>query len=238
MNYSVPKKQLLPFIGNEDLYKNVEVVLNVANRTIKEAEDLYKNSIDPFSALFDVVTLNLNFSDWLIKERGRQSQKTIQNALGSFHQEILGSISGCESLGKGKVIDLVNHDKKIIAEVKNKYNTTKGNHKTAVYDDLKKILQNEYNGYTGYYVEIIPRAKKEYDKEFTPPDNKTKKRRPTNVNIRVIDGKSFYALLSGDKDALKKLYYIIPDVIGDILGVDIKEIKNEKVFRNLFDVIY
>jgi len=48
---------------------------------------------------------------------------------------------------------------KIIAEIKNKYNTTKGADKKTLYDNLELALLNKYKGYTGYYVEIIPKGK-------------------------------------------------------------------------------
>ena len=126
--YQLPKKQLLSFISNKDLYENVEAVLNIAHKATEDSErKLYSNVIDPFSALFEAMSINIKLSGWIKKEKSRQLQKTIQNAIGIFHQEILGSFSGWKSLGTGSVVDLVNEDLKIIAEVKNKYNTTKGN---------------------------------------------------------------------------------------------------------------
>ena len=64
---------------------------------------------------------------------------------------------------------------KIVAEIKNKYNTT-SNHMVAVYDAVKSTLKiPACTDYTGYVVEIIPKGKKPYDKSYTPSDNKTKK---------------------------------------------------------------
>lgn len=233
------EKQLLPFIGDEDLYKHVETVLNVAKTASEETEKkLYKNVIDPFSALFDASCQGLYFDQWIKQEKSRQTQKTLQNAIGDFHQNMLGSISGWENLGSGNVADLINRDKKIIAEIKNKFNTTKGNHKTAIYEDFKNLLAGDYAGYTCYYVEIIPQAKKEYDKPFCPSDNRKGKRKSTNQKIRVIDGKSFYFLASGERNALEQLYLILPKVIGDILGDNeyIAEISSE--FQKLFYKAY
>ena len=45
--------------------------------------------------------------------------------------------------------------KMIIADIKNKFNTTKGNHKVNIYDDLDKILNSpEFKEYAGYYIEL------------------------------------------------------------------------------------
>jgi len=212
-------KQRLPFISDEDLYKQVKHVLDIARDTSEKAESrLFENTVDPFSALFDAIFQGISLKQWLKQEKARQTQKTLQNALGDFHQEILGSIPGWKSLGKGNIFDLKNDKLKIIAEVKNKYNTTKGNHKVAIYDDLGGQLKSGYKGYTAYYVEIIPKNKIAYNKPFVPSDNRTHKRRPERKDIRVIDGKSFYHLATGDCEAIKKLYNALPGVIYDILG--------------------
>ena len=104
------------------------------------------------------------------------------------------------------MVDVVNKDKKIIAEIKNKHNTTKGNHKVAIYDDLKFLLQGKYKGYTGFYVEILPLRKKTYNKEFTPSDNKTRSKRKARKDIRVIDGLSWYKLISNNENFISVFY--------------------------------
>ena len=87
----------------------------------------------------------------------------------------------------GGGLDVINEEKKIIAEVKNKFNTTKGNHKVEIYDAIKsKLKMPQYAYYVGYFVEVIPQGKKKYDKPFTPPDNKTKKRRPVKIKLALF----------------------------------------------------
>jgi len=140
----------------------------------------------------------------------------MQNAIGDFHQEVLGSVHGWKNLGVGGGLDVENEEKNIIAEIKNKFNTTKGNHKVEIYDAIKsKLKMPKYAGYVGYYVEVIPRSKKKYNKPFTPPDNKTKKRRPVKNIIRVIDGVSFYEMATGRKNALQELFEVLPKVLVD-----------------------
>ena len=143
---------------------------------------------------------------------------------------------GWENLGRGSVIDIENNKKKIIAEVKNKHNTTKGNHKVAIYDDLASQLRTR-PGYTAYYVEVIPKNKKTYDKPFTPSDNRKHSRKAKNEAIRVIDGKSFYALASGDKDALKKVYEALPEVIAKVLKKSSRKL-TKKDLDALFGRVY
>jgi len=234
------KKNLLPFIENEELYKHVEAVLIVA-RIAKETSEknLSTNVIDPFSALFDVSCQRISFAEWMKQEKARQMQKTLQNAIGVFHQAIIGSMYGWTNLNTGEVADVVNIEKKIIAEIKNKYNTTKGNHKIKIYEDLKSLVGSKYKGYISYYVEIIPQGKKVYNMTFAPSDNKKHKRKVAHRNIRVIDGKSFYALATGYPDALKNLYLTLPKVIADIQGKPSRRDALEQgELQRLFDMAF
>ena len=226
---------LLPFISDEDLYNETKQLISksVAANASSE-ESLYSNVVDPFSAVFDTLSESISMTEWLKSERKRQIQKTIQNALGTYHQEILGKVTGWRSLGTGEIVDLVNDQLQIIAEVKNKHNTTKGNHKRDIYDDLANVLDGSHQGYTGYYVEIIPSSRKPYNKPFTPSDNVTKTRRAAREDIRVIDGKSFYAMATGYPNAIDMFYHALPIVIGYIMGKDPSLVTNDSAFDELF----
>lgn len=215
----------LNFITDERIIAAVDFVVE----TINDAEmmtdkKLHDRVIDPFSALFHGAAHSLSVSEWVEQEKVRQAQKSMQNAIGAFHQRVLGSLDGWEDLGHGGGLDIQNSKRKIIAEIKNKYNTTKGNHKVAIYDDIKTMLhQSEYAGYTGYYVEVIPEGRKVYNAPFTPSDNKRKQRRPVRKNIRKIDGKSFYALATGQDNALEELFKSLPILLHDRYGYRITE---------------
>lgn len=206
----------LKYISDEDLCHAVARVVAVIEKAeLDNTEKLHKNVLDPFTALFDGVIHTISYKSWIKQEKARQIQKTMQNAIGYFHEDVLGSVHGWESLDGG--LDVVSKKKKIIAEIKNKYNTTKGNHRTEIYDAIKATLKSpEYDDYVGYFVEIIPKGRGKYDKPFTPSDNKNKgKHRLTRKNIRIIDGASFYALATGQDSALQELFEVLPQVIID-----------------------
>jgi hypothetical protein len=211
----------------------LEVLEKIKNAKKNKEKKIYKNVIDPFSALFEASFYDLSLSKWLEREKERQIQKTLQNAIGEFHQKILGSVKGWKDLKMGGVVDLISEKRKIIAEIKNKYNTTKGNHKIAIYDDLKVLIDNKYIDYTGYYVSII--SKCIINKPFCPPDNKTKLKRPEDNRIREIDGRSFYELVTGDKLAIKKLYNILPSIISKIMNKDFSKINNDPLFHKFYE---
>jgi len=199
--------------------------------------DLYRNTLDCFSASLDALMQGISMDDWLKQEKERQVQKTKQNAIGSLHEDIMGSIDGVDALPVGNLVDIVCHDKKIVAEVKNKHNTTKGNHKVQIYRDLAKKIDELGGGYKGYYVEVLPKGAKSYDEPFTPSDNQTKTKLPKREDIRVIDGKSFYTKLTGKKNAIKELYENLPSIVKEVIEekYDVKLSSKKVIESELFN---
>ncbi|MFG0737364.1 Eco47II family restriction endonuclease [Proteus terrae] len=193
-----------------------ESIIRVYEAQICEL-NLYRNTLDCFASSIDAVVQNITMEQWLLQEKERQIQKTKQNAIGTLHEEIIGSLSNVENLPVGNLIDIVSHDLRIIAEVKNKHNTTKGNHKIQIYRDLSKALER-YVGYTAYYVEILPRGRKRYNTHFTPSDNQTHSQAPARDDIKIIDGLSFYALLTGSENALREIYNELPLLTAEIIN--------------------
>ncbi len=166
---------------------------------------IFKNTLDPFSAVLDAKIMHLSIDEWIKNvELARQKQKSLQNKIGNIYQEILGSLDGWSDLGIGGVIDLENKKKKIITEIKDKWNTTKGNHMKKIYGDINHLLSKKYLSYVGYYVEILPKKGKNIIK--ISHHLIIKKRRPENKKIRIIDGESFYKLVTGNKNPLRILF--------------------------------
>tara|TARA_X000000950_G_scaffold276317_1_gene364035 strand:- start:224 stop:934 length:711 start_codon:yes stop_codon:yes gene_type:complete len=192
---------------------NIKNAFKIRNGSV----DLFSNTLDIFSAVIDSRLLKVDLENWKKFEEHRQTQKSIQNIVGEIHQKVIGTFNNWQDLGTGEIIDVINIEKRIIAEIKNKHNTTKGNHKINIYDDLKWSIEKKYNGYTGYYVEILPKNKKIYDHNFRPSDNKKKNKRPDNPKIRIIDGKSFYKIVTGDENGICELFKLLPKIIDEIL---------------------
>lgn len=209
----------LSWITDEYLFEEVKKLIDIAKVATKNAERKFgKNVIDPFSAMFEIAGFELDYEVWIKSETTRQAQKTLQNHIGEFHQNILGYIDGWENMKVGNVIDLVSHERKIIAEVKNKYNTISGGKLADLYYSLEKLISPKasiYKGYDAYYVSIIPKKAIRINKPFTPSDKEKGEKCPTNEHIREIDGAAFYSLVSGEEFALKNLYDVLPEVISE-----------------------
>ncbi|MES1023613.1 Eco47II family restriction endonuclease [Gloeocapsa sp. BRSZ] len=227
----------LPYISDNDLRKAVKRVVDCILSTQQRQEaEMYRNVIDPFSAIFDGAVQGFSLEDWLQKERSRQIQKTVQNQIGHFHENILSSVPGWQKLRQG--VDICNEERKIIAEIKNKYNTVKGSDKVGIYDYFLSFLEKpQYHNFTAYYVEIIPKNRGFYDKPFAP-SSRDSTRRPANENIRQISGQAFYDLATGTSGALSMLFNVLPDVISEVSGIKALDERQKATFRSLFDKAY
>ena len=211
--------QMLNFISNHDLNRFTKDMVEAAQKAKERVEaDPYRSVVDPFSALFDAAVQDISLDEWMLKEQSRQIQKALQNKVGYFHQCVIGAMPGWESTGPyGGGYDVVNRDKKIIAEIKNKYNTTNSGSSNNLYNTLAGHLDFGMRGYTAYFVAVITKGKSRFDKPFVP-SRRTAKRE----DLRVIDGRSFYDMAAGEDGALRKLYEVLPAVLEGILGKPIR----------------
>lgn len=210
----------LAWITDKDLIAAIACLRESFERGRAQAErDINKNVIDPFYALFGMVWLGMEHDHWMEMEKARQIGKSLNNAIGLFHQQVLGSIPGWHNLGTGGIVDLANDDRKIIAELKNKYNTVKGSDRIGIYEELSDAVHGKnsiYKDYTAYYVTVIPQSSEGVLRPFTPSNNAKGKRAAADEQIIEIDGRRFYALATGHDDALDELF----DAVSEILFSD------------------
>lgn len=236
---------LLEYISDENLFIEVERLLRKAKKKIEEAEkNFHKNVIDPFGALFEAPGFS-SHQEWYNSELARQCQKTIQNHVGTFHQKILGHVDGWQDMGVGGIVDLLNEDRTIIAEVKNKYSTVTGGDLADKYKGLDELVSpkhSRFKGYCAYFVNIIPRKPVRSDIPFTPSNKGSGTLCASNPNIRIIDGASFYQLVTGRSDALKELHtalpYAIEYVLNERLGQKDFSIPDKDSFIKYFGLAY
>lgn len=236
----------LTWITDELLTQAVKNVLIKGHNAKQNApENFNKNVVDPFASLFEASAFGLqSFEDWKNQELNRQAQKTLQNHIGNLHQEILGSVSGWENLkvGSSAGSDLVCTEKTIIAEIKNKFNTLTGGKQVTLYREFENLIApkaSKYHGYTAYYVTIIPKKPNRFNKVFTPSDKEKGTPCTANPKIRIIDGASFYTLVTGHDDALHQFYTVLPQVIEDVMHHVFKQsefkIRDRQEFLEVFE---
>lgn len=221
------KMPKLEFISDKALRDETAFVIKKALNAKNESENKFgKNVIDPFATLFEFSGFDVDHTKWKDSETVRQAQKTLQNHVGAFHQRILGHVEGWDDKKTGVQVDLICDSKKIIAEVKNKYSTVTGGSLVNVYDELSDLVtrkSSKYKDYTAYFVTIIPKHPIRFNNCFTPSNKKKGTKCEKNELIRITDGSSFYALVTGRENALEELYGVLPTVIEEIFAQDYKK---------------
>lgn len=211
----------LSYISDVDVFNVVHEVLKKGmdkkNNVLKTFNG---NVIDPFATLFDASISGFDHATWKQSEMVRQCQKTLTNHIGKLHQKILGCVQDWQDMGSGEEVDIKSDKHKVIAEIKNKHNTLTGGRLADEYHSLSDKISKKastYNGYTAYFVTIIPKKSERFNKPFTPSDRSVGAQVAVNNNIRTIDGASFYTLVTGRENALKEFYYALPIIIEDVL---------------------
>lgn len=209
------------FVSDEDFLECVRKVVeayqsldeNVTPTSILKES---KNTIDEFKTIFDVCVNQISFDEWLKFELTRQQDKTINNKIGEFHQELLGKVDGWMDLGIGDEteIDLKKEDNTVFIELKNKYNTMNSSSEKTCREKLEKVIE-KYPDATVYWAYVI-------SKNYKSEDRIWKYQQREDERIKRISGDRLYAMVTGDPKALEKTFNAIPKAIVNILGEEYK----------------
>ena len=227
----------LNWISDEDLENEVARLIEVGRTAIakkQEEKEFNKNIIDPFSAIYTMVGFDLSYEEWFISETTRQAQKTLQNQIGSFHENILSKVEGWEIVGRNAIFDLYNEERQIIAEIKNKHNTVKKSDLVNLHSSLVDLVCNKnsiYRNHTAYYVVILPQKGQRHNEMFVTSNNETGRSTTSNELVRYIDGASFYELVTGEENAIFDLYNAVIDVIKGY-DYDVDELSHVEQYLN------
>ncbi|MFA9464951.1 MAG: Eco47II family restriction endonuclease [Velocimicrobium sp.] len=224
----------LEFIDDEKLMKAIEALYGTYQKSFsaKTLPELNKNIMDPFKFQFDTVFLNQgNAAVTMNREIFRQSDKSISNAIGLFHQQLIGCIEGfCET--KDLPCDVKKCDNTIFAEIKNKHNTMNVRSAAGVYEELEGLAKS-YPKAICYLVEII--AKKSTNEVWEQTVNEKKISHP---RIRRISADRFFELATGEKDAFRQLCEVLPIATKDFLeqnkrGNELSSAENSEAYLTL-----
>jgi len=221
-------------IPREVLRSALDKVISVGRKARDEISNDFMSTgavaIDPFAAIVSA-GLTGNWDAWKKSEIDRQVGKSISNQIGYFHQELLGSVPGWESLPKGaQMPDLICSQRKLFVELKNKFNTVKGSDKIGVYNALVLNEKERYPGWTGAYVYIVENSALSPQVQpvlFTPSDARAKQRAKGKANIVQLTGRLIWAIALDDRPGLPPPPYPRIDAIDQITRMTLDIAKEE-----------
>lgn len=203
----------LDFISDEHFLNCVanlhSAYLKAKNNITKK--NFYTNKVDTIKLTFDSKFNDIDEESLIQAEILRQIDKSINNSIGTFHEQILGGIKGFE-IGNLSGYDIKAKDNTLFADIKNKHNTMNSSSAEALFQKLSKYA-DENKKAKCYWVQVLAKSsfcelwKGEInDKEYS------------HSRVYKISGDQFYALLSGKENAFFQLYRNLPIAVKDYLN--------------------
>lgn len=218
----------LGFISNENLYKHVKDTVKKYRFNIN-LKKFNKNLIDPIKLTFDATVYQKSFEEIIEGEIIRQMDKSNTNHIGYFHQNIFQYINSDWIIPKNG-FDLINEKEKIFVEMKNKHNTMNSSSSQKTYITMQnKILEGA--DITCMLVEVIAKNSQNIPWKISINGNQF-----NHDNIRRVSIDKFYALVTGDIYAFRKLCEVLPNVLNDVITNQTESTITNSVFDELSDI--
>ena len=215
----------LGFISDENIYNHVRETVTRYSASINLRE-FNKNIVDPIKLTFDAKVYGRTMEEVVASECIRQMDKSNNNHIGYFHQNLF------RYAGNGWAVppegfDVVNEERHIFVEMKNKHNTMNSAASAKTYMKMQnKIVRDSHA--KCMLVEAIA----------TRSQNKTwivtvDGEQFNNDHIRRVSMDKFYEIVFGDAHAFAKLCRALPDILDDVIEGMSREDNQNSVFAEL-----
>ncbi len=211
----------LGFMSDDDIYEHVRDTVRQYRKSIN-LQEFNKNIIDPIKLTFDSKIYGYSIEQAIEAECIRQIDKSNNNKIGYFHQYLFKYAGeGWEVPDNGAKggFDVVNEEKCIYAELKDKHNTMNSVSATATYLKMLDRVVRSGNRATCYLVEAIARRSQDVVWEAAVVQNGHKERYNW-PGIHRISMDKFYEIVFGDRLAFFKLCKKLPDILDDVVKDD------------------
>ena len=203
------RKYNLGFIPDEDIFEHVKETVMRYSANIDLAA-FNKNIIDPIKLTFDAKVYGRPIEEVIASECIRQMDKSNNNHIGYFHQNLFRYAGNGWTVPK-EGFDVVNEERHIFVEMKNKHNTMNSSASAKTYMKMQHKIVRDSKA-TCLLVETIA----------TQSQNKTwivtvDGEQFNNDHIRRVSMDKFYEIVFGDKLAFSKLCRALPDILDDVM---------------------
>jgi hypothetical protein len=213
-DYNPMPNKYVNFISDQHLLKcieNLHLAYTRAKNNISK-KSFYSNKVDTIKLSFDAKFNSISEDDLIQSEILRQIEKSINNSIGTFHEEILGGINGYE-VGKLSGFDIKAVDNTLFAIFGNK--EVSRNVSDAVFEKLANsariFLKAKF-----YYV-MIDDNSDTFEKWIIGNDEY----RVSQKRVFKISLKQFYAEVTKNENSFEKLHDVIPNAINDYLSIQL-----------------
>ena len=196
----ISDKHLLTCV--ENLHKSY---LKAKNNISKKS--FYTNKVDTIKLTFDAKFNGINEDDLIQSEILRQIDKSINNSIGTFHEQILGGIKGFE-VGNLSGFDINASDDTLFAILGNK--DLSKNISDSVFEKLANTARVFLKA--NFYFVLLDDYSDMNEKWIIGHNEYS----VSQKRVFKISIKQFYATLTGQENAFQNLSDIIPKAIEEI----------------------
>ena len=213
----------LDFISEKNFKKHVQATILKYGEKL-ESFDLKRfnsNLIDPIKLIFDKSVYKTSWEEIVNNEIFRQRDKSNNNDIGYFHQNIFSYFDGCEVPQEGWDVIYRNPDGIVMpdgdivhtlyVEMKNKHNTMNSASSAKTYIKMQSQLLDD-DDCACMLVEAIAKYSQNV-KWMTKVDGKSVQHK----RIRRVSMDQFYAIVTGDENAFYKMCMALPEVINAVV---------------------
>ncbi|MCK9206522.1 MAG: Eco47II family restriction endonuclease [Salinivirgaceae bacterium] len=191
------KNKYVNFISDAHLLNCInnlhKAYLKAKNNISKSS--FYSNKVDTIKLTFDSKFNDIDEESLIQAEILRQIDKSINNSIGTFHEQILGGIKGFE-VGILSGFDIKAKDDTLFADIKNKHNTMNSSSAEALFQKLARYADT-YKKAKCHWVQIL--AKGSFNELWKGEING---KEYSHSRVFKISGDQFYALLTGEDEAI------------------------------------
>lgn len=219
----------LGFISDADIKTHVLETVSQF-RSGMSLKEFCKNIVDPVKLTFDVHVYGRTTESVIEDEIVRQLNKTNENLIGYFHQNIFQYVgNGWEVPPAGTDgWDVENHEKNIFVEIKNKHNTMNSSSAKSVHSRMRGLIEGNRNAKC-YLVEVVAKTSQNIPWELSSAPLRPERQK----RLRRVSIDQFYEIVTGDKSAFAKLCSALGKVIDDVLRENPMVIAKNTVLREL-----
>lgn len=219
------KEYNLGFIEDKQVFDLVKNTV-LRYRTSISLSQFNRNIVDPIKLTFDSKVYRKSAEDAILDECIRQLDKSNSNVIGAFHQQLF-SFAKMGWVVPKQGFDLVNEERHIYCEIKNKHNTMNSASSQKTYMQMQAKLLDDDQAQC-FLVEVI--AKKSQNIKWAMSLNG----KPySHERIRRISMDQFYEIVFGDRLAFYKLCNALPVILDDVIKEGGVETIENTVFKEL-----
>lgn len=215
----------LGFISDIDIFQHVKNTVEQYRIAI-DLEEFNQNVIDPIKLTFDSKVYGKTLEEIIESEAIRQIDKSNTNQIGYFHQKLF-NFAGNGWIVPSAGFDVVNENRHIFVELKNKHNTMNSASSQKTYMKMQSQILSDDQAVC-MLVEVIARQSQNIKWKITVDGKQF-----SHERIRRVSIDKFYETVFGDKYAFLKLCKAIPVILDDVVTETQTGYIQNSVFREL-----